>query len=191
MRVWSGIWTHCTACSLALSSILLWSACLGRRGHGHVVPWLAQGGLSLSSTACSPNTNIILPYTNIILPYNTNILKQHCLCLFWLMLMFTCQQASKLLQLLFFLKCVITDEVNILQELSLQFLNSSNTSMTLDDSKCQVLQMGQYSTLAVPLQQIFTDGYAFIFISVCNSDTNVCKEKTFDLWCFFLWVILN
>lgn len=67
----------------------------------------------------------------------------------------------------FFLNCVTTDEVNILQELSLQLLNSSNTSMTLDDSQCLVLQVGQYSTLAVPLRQFLTDGYAFIYISIC------------------------
>ncbi|XP_029301004.1 collagen alpha-1(XI) chain-like [Cottoperca gobio] len=53
-----------------------------------------------------------------------------------------------------------TDELNILQELSLQVSNSSNTSMTVDDSRCPVLQVGQYSTLTVPLQHLLTDGFA-------------------------------
>ncbi|TMS08329.1 Collagen alpha-4(VI) chain, partial [Larimichthys crocea] len=53
-----------------------------------------------------------------------------------------------------------TDEVDILQELSLQLSNSSNASMTLDDSRCPVLQVGQYSTLALPLQPLLIDGFA-------------------------------
>ncbi|XP_068588520.1 uncharacterized protein [Cebidichthys violaceus] len=53
-----------------------------------------------------------------------------------------------------------TDEVNILQELSLQLSNSSNASMTVDDSRCPVLQVGQYSTLVLPLQHLLTDGFA-------------------------------
>lgn len=56
------------------------------------------------------------------------------------------------------LYCLTTDEVNILQELSLQVSNSSNASVTVEDNNCPVLQVGQYSTLALPLQQLFTDG---------------------------------
>ncbi|KAI4817194.1 hypothetical protein KUCAC02_009470 [Chaenocephalus aceratus] len=52
------------------------------------------------------------------------------------------------------------DEVSILQELSPQVLNSSNTSMTVDDGRCPVLQVGQYSTLSVPLQDLLIDGFA-------------------------------
>ncbi|TKS84164.1 Collagen alpha-1(V) chain [Collichthys lucidus] len=52
------------------------------------------------------------------------------------------------------------NEVDILQELSLQLSNSSNASMTLDDSRCPVLQVGQYSTMALPLQPLLTDGFA-------------------------------
>lgn len=51
------------------------------------------------------------------------------------------------------------DEVNILQELSPQLLNSSKTSLATDDSGCPVLQVGQHSTLAVPLQQFLANGY--------------------------------
>ncbi|KAK5878590.1 hypothetical protein CesoFtcFv8_023987 [Champsocephalus esox] len=51
-------------------------------------------------------------------------------------------------------------EVSILLELSPQVLNSSNTSMTVDDSRCPVLQVGQYSTLSVPLQDLLIDGFA-------------------------------
>lgn len=58
-----------------------------------------------------------------------------------------------------------TDEVNILEEISFQLSNNSNASMTMDDSRCPVLQVGQYSTLALPLQQLLTDGYSFIYIS--------------------------
>lgn len=56
---------------------------------------------------------------------------------------------------------LITDEVNVLQELSQQVSNSSNSSMSMEDSRCPVLQVGQYSTLALPLRQLFTDGYGF------------------------------
>lgn len=58
-----------------------------------------------------------------------------------------------------FLICVATDEVNILQELSPQLLNNSETSMTTEDSRCPVLHVGQKSTFAVPLHQFLTDGY--------------------------------
>ncbi|KAJ4925953.1 hypothetical protein JOQ06_008138 [Pogonophryne albipinna] len=57
-------------------------------------------------------------------------------------------------------EAVACDEVSILQELSPQVLNSSNTSMTVDDSRCPVLQVGQYSTLSVPLQDLLIDGFA-------------------------------
>ncbi|KAL6097196.1 uncharacterized protein ACO6RY_06342 [Pungitius sinensis] len=53
-----------------------------------------------------------------------------------------------------------TDELNLLQELSLQLSNSSNASLSLDDSRCPVLQVGQYSTLALPLRHLLTDGFA-------------------------------
>nr|XP_029501712.1 collagen alpha-1(XI) chain-like [Oncorhynchus nerka] len=51
-------------------------------------------------------------------------------------------------------------EVNLLEELSLQVSNSSNASMSLDALRCPVLQVGQYSTLSLPLAQLFTDGFA-------------------------------
>ncbi|AWP14955.1 putative collagen alpha-1(V) chain-like [Scophthalmus maximus] len=50
------------------------------------------------------------------------------------------------------------NEVNILQELSLQVSDASNASMRVEDSRCPVLQVGQYSTLALPLRQLFPDG---------------------------------
>nr|XP_046172619.1 collagen alpha-1(XI) chain-like [Oncorhynchus gorbuscha] len=53
-----------------------------------------------------------------------------------------------------------TEEVNLLEELSLQVSNSSNASMSLDALRCPVLQVGQYSTLALPLAELFTDGFA-------------------------------
>ncbi|KAK0146971.1 Collagen alpha-3(V) chain [Merluccius polli] len=54
----------------------------------------------------------------------------------------------------------ISDEVNVLDELSLQVSNSSNASLTLEGpARCPVLQVGQYSTLALPLEQLFTDGF--------------------------------
>ncbi|KAM4634126.1 collagen alpha-2(XI) chain-like [Polymixia lowei] len=53
-----------------------------------------------------------------------------------------------------------SDEVNILEELSLQVSNSSNASMTVEGNRCPVLQVGQYSTLAMPLQQLFSDRFA-------------------------------
>ncbi|XP_028999844.1 uncharacterized protein LOC114860098 [Betta splendens] len=54
------------------------------------------------------------------------------------------------------------NEVNILQEISLQVVNSSNASMIVED-KCPVLQVGQYSTLALSLRQLFTDGFLHEF----------------------------
>uniref|UniRef100_A0A673XVB8 Laminin G domain-containing protein n=1 Tax=Salmo trutta TaxID=8032 RepID=A0A673XVB8_SALTR len=53
-----------------------------------------------------------------------------------------------------------TEEVNLLEELSLQVSNSSNASMSLDAQRCPVLQVGQYSTLALPLAELFTDGFS-------------------------------
>ncbi|KAK2818894.1 hypothetical protein Q5P01_024455 [Channa striata] len=53
-----------------------------------------------------------------------------------------------------------TDHVNILQELSLQVSNSSSSFITVEESKCPILQVGQYSTLTVPLRQVFTNGFA-------------------------------
>lgn len=68
--------------------------------------------------------------------------------------------------------CVTADEVNILQEFSPQLLNNSKTSLTTDDSRCPVLQVGQHSTLAVPLQQFLADGYLVItFYTVTNIRT--------------------
>ncbi|KAM7393227.1 hypothetical protein PAMA_008057 [Pampus argenteus] len=52
------------------------------------------------------------------------------------------------------------DEVSILQELSLHMSNSSNASMIMEGSRCPVLQVGQYSTLSLPLQQLFFDRFA-------------------------------
>ncbi|KAM7369300.1 hypothetical protein PAMP_013579 [Pampus punctatissimus] len=52
------------------------------------------------------------------------------------------------------------NEVSILQELSLQMSNSSNASMIMEGSRCPVLQVGQYSTLSLPLQQLFADRFA-------------------------------
>jgi hypothetical protein len=52
----------------------------------------------------------------------------------------------------------LSTEVNLLEELSLQVSNSSNASMSLDALRCPVLQVGQYSTLSLPLAQLFTDG---------------------------------
>ncbi|KAJ7988515.1 hypothetical protein DPEC_G00324380, partial [Dallia pectoralis] len=50
-----------------------------------------------------------------------------------------------------------TGVVNLIEELLLQVSNSSNASMSLDAHRCPVLQVGQYSTLALPLAQLFTD----------------------------------
>lgn len=64
---------------------------------------------------------------------------------------------------------MIADEVNILQELSPQLLDNSKASLTMDDSRCPVLQVGQHSTLAVPLQQLLADGYLVMaFCTVTN-----------------------
>ncbi|XP_030004254.1 collagen alpha-1(V) chain-like [Sphaeramia orbicularis] len=52
----------------------------------------------------------------------------------------------------------VDDELNILQEISSQVSNSSNSSLTVEDGRCPVLQVGLYSTLALPLRQILTDG---------------------------------
>lgn len=106
---------------------------------------------------------------------HSNITDQHYLWCFGLVLnicmVFICHKASQRIQLHFPLNCLTTDEVDILQELSLQLSNSSNASMTLDDSRCPVLQVGQYSTLALPLQPLLIDGYGFIsfFIRFINS----------------------
>ncbi|XP_034047688.1 collagen alpha-2(V) chain [Thalassophryne amazonica] len=51
-------------------------------------------------------------------------------------------------------------KVNVLEQLSFQVSTSSNASMTLDSRRCPVLQMGQYSTLALPLGRLFADGFA-------------------------------
>ncbi|XP_077594079.1 uncharacterized protein LOC144210983 [Stigmatopora nigra] len=53
-----------------------------------------------------------------------------------------------------------TDEVNILQDFSIHLPNSANTSWTMEDDPCPVLQVGQYSILALPLMQLFTEGFA-------------------------------
>lgn len=62
---------------------------------------------------------------------------------------------------MYIFSCLTTDEVNILQELSLQVSDASNASMRVEDSRCPVLQVGQYSTLALPLRQLFPDGYSY------------------------------
>lgn len=50
-----------------------------------------------------------------------------------------------------------TEEVNVLQELSLQVSDSKNASLSVEDRKCPVVQVGQYSTLSLPLRQLFSD----------------------------------
>ncbi|XP_045923675.1 collagen alpha-1(XI) chain-like [Micropterus dolomieu] len=71
-----------------------------------------------------------------------------------------------------------TDEVNILQELSLQVSNSSNASMTVDDNRCQVLQVGQYSTLAVPVRYLLTDGFADEFSLLVQLQSPQSDERS-------------
>ncbi|XP_071011181.1 collagen alpha-2(I) chain-like [Oncorhynchus clarkii lewisi] len=71
---------------------------------------------------------------------------------------------SKVVTVLFGVIVVTTlntdQKVNLLEELSLQVSNSSNASMSLDALRCPVLQVGQYSTLSLPLAQLFTNGFA-------------------------------
>ncbi|XP_041667075.1 collagen alpha-1(XI) chain-like [Cheilinus undulatus] len=55
---------------------------------------------------------------------------------------------------------LLTDELNVLLELSPLVSNSSNTSMTLDDSRCPVLHVGQYSTMTLPLRLLLTEAFA-------------------------------
>ncbi|KAM4532152.1 uncharacterized protein V3H82_026012 [Fundulus diaphanus] len=55
------------------------------------------------------------------------------------------------------------EEVDILQELSLQLFERSNSSMTVEGGRCPVIRVGQYSTLTLPLQQIFSDRFADMF----------------------------
>ncbi|MEQ2281142.1 hypothetical protein AMECASPLE_027339, partial [Ameca splendens] len=51
-------------------------------------------------------------------------------------------------------------EVNVLQELSLQVSERNNSFVTVEGSRCLVIRVGQYSTLILPLQQIFNDRFA-------------------------------
>ncbi|KAF7217746.1 collagen alpha-1(V) chain-like [Nothobranchius furzeri] len=52
------------------------------------------------------------------------------------------------------------EEVNVLQELSFQVSGSSNSSMKVEDSRCPFIQVGQYSTLSLPLRRLFADSVA-------------------------------
>ncbi|KAI1882503.1 hypothetical protein AGOR_G00251430 [Albula goreensis] len=54
----------------------------------------------------------------------------------------------------------LTEEVDLLEQLFWQAGNSSNTSITLEGQKCPVLQVGQYSTLSLPLRQAFGSRFA-------------------------------
>ncbi|MEQ2163036.1 hypothetical protein GOODEAATRI_026092, partial [Goodea atripinnis] len=56
--------------------------------------------------------------------------------------------------------CLPTEEVNVLQELSLQVSERNNSFMTVEGSRCPVIRVGQYSTLTLPLQQIFSYRFA-------------------------------
>ncbi|XP_077479636.1 uncharacterized protein LOC144091290 [Stigmatopora argus] len=52
------------------------------------------------------------------------------------------------------------EEVNILQGFSIHLPNSANTTWTVEDDPCPVLQVGQYSILALPLTWLFNEGFA-------------------------------
>ncbi|KAG5834202.1 hypothetical protein ANANG_G00259020 [Anguilla anguilla] len=55
---------------------------------------------------------------------------------------------------------LLTEEVDLLEQLFWQVGNSSNSSITLEGQKCPVLQVGQYSTLSLPLRQVFGARFA-------------------------------
>nr|XP_043868866.1 collagen alpha-1(XI) chain-like [Solea senegalensis] len=74
--------------------------------------------------------------------------------------------------------CLPTDEVNVLQELSLQVSISSNVSMTAEDGQCPVLQVGQYSTLALPLHQLFTDRFPAEFSLLVQLQSPQREERS-------------
>lgn len=67
--------------------------------------------------------------------------------------------------------------MNILQELSPQLLNNSETSMSTEDSRCPVLHVGQQSTLAVPLHQFLTDGYLVTTFYTLTKVRASCWQK--------------
>ncbi|KAG7499803.1 hypothetical protein JOB18_050051 [Solea senegalensis] len=71
-----------------------------------------------------------------------------------------------------------SDEVNVLQELSLQVSISSNVSMTAEDGQCPVLQVGQYSTLALPLHQLFTDRFPAEFSLLVQLQSPQREERS-------------
>ncbi|CAB1448052.1 unnamed protein product [Pleuronectes platessa] len=70
------------------------------------------------------------------------------------------------------------EEVNILQELSLHVSNSSNASMAVEDGGCPVLQVGQYSTLALPLPQLFPDRFADEFSLLVQMRSPQTEERS-------------
>ncbi|XP_030197639.1 collagen alpha-2(XI) chain isoform X2 [Gadus morhua] len=72
-----------------------------------------------------------------------------------------------------------SEEVNILDELSLQVSNSSNASLSLDgEARCPVLLVGQYSTLALPLDEIFTDGFPDEFSLLVQLRSSLTEESS-------------
>ncbi|XP_059214589.1 collagen alpha-3(V) chain-like [Centropristis striata] len=71
-----------------------------------------------------------------------------------------------------------TDELNVLQQLSLQLSDSSNASVTVDDSSCLVLQVGQYSTLALPLQHLLTDRFPDEFSLLVQLQSSQREERS-------------
>ncbi|KAM6902308.1 uncharacterized protein FYW49_015931 [Xenentodon cancila] len=71
-----------------------------------------------------------------------------------------------------------TEEVDILQELSLHVSDRSNASITVEDSRCPVLQVGQYSTLSLNLRQLFTDRFADEFSLLVQLQTAQREEHS-------------
>ncbi|RVE65499.1 hypothetical protein OJAV_G00117130 [Oryzias javanicus] len=71
---------------------------------------------------------------------------------------------------------MLAEEVDILQELSHLVSASSNASWTVEDGRCPVLHVGQYSTLALPMQQLFLDSFADEFSLLVQFRTHQREE---------------
>ncbi|XP_061118108.1 collagen alpha-2(XI) chain-like [Conger conger] len=72
----------------------------------------------------------------------------------------------------------LTEEIDLLEQLFWQVGNSSNSSISLEGQKCPVLQVGQYSTLSLPLRQAFGARFADEFSLLMQLRSEQMEERS-------------
>lgn len=77
--------------------------------------------------------------------------------------------------------CLPTEELNILQELSPQVSDRSNSSLTVEGASCPIIRVGQYATLTLPMQQIFRDRFV-------SPDLNIHAKPCKCVWISLIFV---